>query len=112
VHKLLYGVLIASRKLHHYLQARKISVVSSYPLRVVLHNPNVTGNIAKWTVKLVELELDFVPYHSFKSQVLVNFVVAWMPPPCHLGGPNDSEPEAIPPVFTGPHWTLFFNGSS
>jgi hypothetical protein len=47
VHKLLYVVLIGSRKLHHYFQAHKISMVSSYPLRVVLHNPNATGNIAK-----------------------------------------------------------------
>jgi hypothetical protein len=29
VHKLLYTVLIASRKLHHYFQAHKISVVMS-----------------------------------------------------------------------------------
>jgi hypothetical protein len=46
VHKLLYVVLIASRKLRHYFQAHRISVVSLYPLRVVLHNPNATGNIA------------------------------------------------------------------
>jgi hypothetical protein len=47
VHKLLYVVLIASRKLRHYFQAHKISVVTSYPLGVVLHNPNATGNITK-----------------------------------------------------------------
>jgi hypothetical protein len=51
---MLYVVLIASRKLRNYFQAHKISVVSSYPLRVVLHNPNATGNIAKWAVELVE----------------------------------------------------------
>jgi hypothetical protein len=47
VHKLLYALLIASIKLCHYFQAHKISVVSSYPLRAVLHNPNATSNIAK-----------------------------------------------------------------
>jgi hypothetical protein len=47
VHKLLYVVLIASKKLRHHFQAHKISVVTSYPLRAVLHNPNATGNIAK-----------------------------------------------------------------
>jgi hypothetical protein len=47
VHKLLYTFLIASRKLRHYFQAHKISVVTSYPLRAMLHNPNATGNIAK-----------------------------------------------------------------
>jgi hypothetical protein len=67
VNKLLYAVLIASRKLCHYFQAHKISVVSSFPLRVVLHNPNAAGNIAKWAAELVEFELDFVPRHAVKS---------------------------------------------
>jgi hypothetical protein len=95
VHKLLYVVLIASRKLCHYFQAHKISVVTSYPLKAVLHNPNVTGNITKWDVELAD------------------FVANWTPPlPCHLGGPDDSEPETRALVLTGPHWTLFFDGSS
>jgi hypothetical protein len=59
VHKLLYAVLITSRKLRHYFQAHRISVVSSYPLRAVLHNPNATGNIAKWVAELAEFKLDF-----------------------------------------------------
>jgi hypothetical protein len=67
VHKLLYAVLIAFRKLRHYFQAHRISMVTSYPLRVILHNPNVTGNIAKWAVELAEFELDFVPRHAVKS---------------------------------------------
>jgi hypothetical protein len=59
VHKPLYVVLIASRKLRHFFQAHKISVVASYPLRVVLYNPNATGNITKWATELAEFELDF-----------------------------------------------------
>jgi hypothetical protein len=74
VHKLLYVVLIASRKMHHYFQAHNISVVTSYPLKAVLHNPNAIGNIAKWVVELVEFEMDFLPRHAVKSQVLADFV--------------------------------------
>jgi hypothetical protein len=66
VHKLLYAVLIASRKLRHYFQAQKVSVVSSYLLKVVLHNPNATDNIAKWAADLVEFELDFISRHAIK----------------------------------------------
>jgi hypothetical protein len=47
LHKLLYAVLITTRKLRHYFQDHRISVVTSYPLRAVLRNPNMTGNIAK-----------------------------------------------------------------
>jgi hypothetical protein len=51
----------------HYFQAHKISVVTSYPLRAVLQNPNATGNIAKWAATLTEFELDFIPRHTVKS---------------------------------------------
>jgi hypothetical protein len=68
VHKLLYAVLIASRKLRHYFQAHKILVVSSYLLRTVLHNPNVTGNIAKWATELVEFVLDFLPHQWSRAK--------------------------------------------
>jgi hypothetical protein len=85
VHKLLYAVLIASRKFCHYFQAQKISMVTSYSLRAVLHNPNATGNIAKWTVELAEFELDFIAHHAIKSQVLADFVADWTPPPSHPG---------------------------
>jgi hypothetical protein len=74
VHKLLYAVLIASRKLRHYFQAHKILVVTSYLLKAMLHNPNATGNIAKWATELAEFELDFLLPHAVKSQVLADFL--------------------------------------
>jgi hypothetical protein len=40
--------------LRHYFQVHKISVVSSYPLRAVLHNSNVTSNIAKWVAEFAK----------------------------------------------------------
>jgi hypothetical protein len=67
VHKLLYAVLIAFRKLRHYFQAHRISLVTSYPLRAILRNSNATGNIAKWAAELTEFELDLVPCHVVKS---------------------------------------------
>jgi hypothetical protein len=55
-------------------------VVTSFPLRTILHNSNATGNIAKWDVELVEFQLDFRPCHAIKSQVLADFIVEWTPP--------------------------------
>jgi hypothetical protein len=66
-HKLLYAVLVASRKLHHYFQAHRVMVVTSFPLRAILHNSNATGNIAKWVAELAEFQLDFQPHHAVKS---------------------------------------------
>jgi hypothetical protein len=74
-HKLIYAVLVASRKLHHYFQAHRVVVVTSYPLKAILHNSNTTGNIAKWAAELAEFQLDFQPRHTVKSQVLADFIV-------------------------------------
>jgi hypothetical protein len=62
VHKLLYAVLITSKKMHYYFQAHHVSVLSSYPLRAVLHNSNATGNIAKW--HLSWLNLNWILYRA------------------------------------------------
>jgi len=59
MHNLLYPILVASRKLRQYFQAHKIVVVTSYPLRAILHNSNATGNIAKWAAELAGFQLDF-----------------------------------------------------
>jgi ribonuclease HI len=39
-------------------------------------------------------------------------VADWTPPQCHPLGPGDKKPKVKAPVFTEPHWTLFFDGSS
>jgi ribonuclease HI len=115
-HKLLYAILVAFRKLRHYFQAHKIVVVTYYPLRAILHNSNATGNIAKWAAELAGFQLDFQPRHAVRSQVLADFIAEWTPSPSVPGGPGDGSgsprPEVGAPVFTRPHWTLFFNGSA
>jgi hypothetical protein len=93
MHKLLYDVLVASRKLHHYFQAHMVVVVTSFPLRAILHNSNATGNIARWTVELAGFQLDFQPHHAIKSQVLADFIVEWTPPP---SAPRGMDPDSDP----------------
>jgi hypothetical protein len=47
VQKLLYAVIITSRKLRHYFQEYSISVVTNYPLGDILRNQDATGRISK-----------------------------------------------------------------
>jgi hypothetical protein len=74
------------------------------------------GNIANWAVELAEFQMEFQPRHAVKSQVLANFIVEWTPSPSAPGGPDPiSDPTPVEPralVFTEPHWTLFFDGST
>jgi hypothetical protein len=74
VQKLLYAVLITSRKLQHYFQEHSISVVTNYPLGDILQNQDATGRISKWAVELGALNIDFKPQTTIKSQALVDFM--------------------------------------
>jgi hypothetical protein len=67
VQKLLYAVLITSRKLRHYFQDYSISVVTDYPLDDILWNQDATGRISKWAVELGALNIDFKPHTAIKS---------------------------------------------
>jgi hypothetical protein len=50
--KLLYVLLITSRKLRHYFQAHKIVVPSSFPLGEIIRDRDANDRIVKWSVEL------------------------------------------------------------
>jgi hypothetical protein len=47
IQKILYGILITSRKLYHYFDAYNILVVSDSPFTDILHNRDAIGRISK-----------------------------------------------------------------
>jgi hypothetical protein len=59
IQKLLYAILITSRKLRHYFDEYKITVITDFPLADILHNQDVMGRISKWAVELGALSIDF-----------------------------------------------------
>jgi ribonuclease HI len=97
--KLLYMLLITSRKLHHYFQAHKIVVPSSFPLGEIFRNLDANGHIIKWSVEVGEFDIDFCLRQAIRSKILVDFVSEWtkiqMPPP-------KERPE---------HWIIYFDGT-
>jgi ribonuclease HI len=77
--KVLYAVLMTSRKLRHYFQAFHIIVPSSQPLKDIMRNREATGRIGKWAVELNEFSIDYVHRSSIQSQALANFIADWTP---------------------------------
>nr|CAE04690.1 OSJNBb0015D13.5 [Oryza sativa Japonica Group] len=107
--KMLYAVLMASRKLRHYFQAHRVTVVTSYPLGQILHNREGTGRVVKWAIELSEFDLHFEPRHAIKSQALADFVAEWTPAPELVSVPETgSGPSQLPHTA---HWVMQFDGS-
>jgi ribonuclease HI len=99
VRKLLYAVLVTSRKLRHYFQEYSISVITDYPLGDILRNQDATGRISKWAVELGALNIDFKPRTAIKSQALVDFMAEWR------------ENQLATPTERPEHWVMYFDGS-
>jgi len=77
IQKILYGILITSKKLRHYFDEYKISVVTDFPLEDILHNRDATGRILKWAVELGASEIKFKPRTAIKLQALIDFLAKW-----------------------------------
>jgi hypothetical protein len=58
--KVLYAVLMASRKLWHYFQMYHIIVPSSQPFKVIMRNREATGRVGKWAAELNEFTIEYV----------------------------------------------------
>jgi ribonuclease HI len=98
--KVLYDVLMASRKLRHYFQAYHIIIPSSQPLKDIMRNREATGRIGKWAAELNEFTIDYVHRSSIQSQALADFIADWTPGAHEEVISKDAEA-----------WTVFCDGS-
>ena len=67
VQKLLYAVLMATRKLLHYFTDHEVVVVTSYPLGDIIRNRDAAGWISKWALKLMGHDIRYIPRTTIKS---------------------------------------------
>jgi hypothetical protein len=68
---------MATRKLRHYFEAHKVTVLTDQPLNDLFINKEALSRIAKWATELFEHTIDFGKRSAIKSQVLADFVVDW-----------------------------------
>ncbi|KFK40896.1 hypothetical protein AALP_AA2G057300 [Arabis alpina] len=73
--KLALFVVMASQKLRPYFQSHTIVILSTFPLRSVLHSPSQSGRLAKWVVELSEYDIEYKGRTCNKSQVLADFFI-------------------------------------
>ena len=50
--KLMYAIIMTSRKVSHYFDEHSITIVSNAPLADILNNPGATGRVAEWNIEL------------------------------------------------------------
>jgi len=93
------ALLITSRKLRHYFDEHKVTVVFDFPLGDILRNRDATGRISKWSVELRAQNIEYVSRKAIKSQVLADFIAEW------------TEAQQPTPTVILNHWEMYFDGS-
>ncbi|XP_013739462.1 uncharacterized protein LOC106442308 [Brassica napus] len=97
--KLAFAVVISARKLRPYFQSHTIIILTTFPMRTILHSPSQLGRLAKWSIELREYDVEYRPRTCAKSQVLADFLVE-LP----TGNMTNTEPDST--------WIPHVDGSS
>jgi hypothetical protein len=99
VQKLLYAILLTTRKLHDYFDNHKVIVVTGFPIGDILYNKEAIGRTAKWACQLGAHDIEFRPCTAIKTQALVDFISEWT----EQQVPGNPEAAEV--------WRMYFDGS-
>ena len=63
----------------HYFQAHHIAIYTKFLLKNVLTKVKLSGQLSKWAIELGQLDIKFLPRAVIKGQVLIEFVLEFLP---------------------------------
>ncbi|XP_062088902.1 uncharacterized protein LOC133795468 [Humulus lupulus] len=107
--KLALALVVAARKLRPYFQCHPIVVPTTFPMKSILHKPELSGRLAKWAVELGEHDITFQPRTTIKSQVLADFVADFSP---SIQKEAEGEAMCLDKETYNDGWTMHVDGSS
>ncbi|PKA57514.1 RNA-directed DNA polymerase like [Apostasia shenzhenica] len=112
--KLALALLVAARKLRPYFQSHTIQVVTDQPLLKVLHTPEISGRLLKWSIELGEFDIKYILRLAIKAQVLADFVAEFsttesvtmkskvIPWSLHVDGASGLQSQGVGILLTSP----------
>ena len=78
--KIVFALLVASRKLHLYFQAHSIIVMTDQPIRKMMNKIDAAGWLIQWTIELGQFDIEYRPRVAIKVQVLADFIAKFTYP--------------------------------
>ena len=104
--KLIFGLIMASRKLCHYFQTHEITIATRFLLQRILRNPEATGRILEWALELSSFGLKFESTSTIQSRPLAEFIAEWTPTP-----KEERTETTVPDKESPQEWIMYFDGA-
>ena len=73
--KLILALVTVAQKLRPYFQAHTIEISTEYPMKQVLHKPETSRRLMKWSIELSEFDIRYKPKIAIKGKILADFVM-------------------------------------
>ena len=101
--KLIIALVTTFRKLRPYFQAHTVEVPTEYPMKQILHKPETSRRLIKWTIEFSEFDIRYKPRTVIKGQILADFIMEFTP---------TASTEATQLTLDLPIWRLSVDGAA
>ncbi|XP_019226279.1 PREDICTED: uncharacterized protein LOC109207752 [Nicotiana attenuata] len=99
---------LAVSEIAPYFKCHRVCVLKTYPLRSILHKPELSGQLGKWAIELGGYDIKYQPRTPIKSQILADLVADFSPALV-----PEVEKELLLKSGTSSRvWTLFTDGAT
>ena len=75
IEKIVFALIVASRKLRQYFQANPILVMIDQPIKKSMNKPEAAGRMIQWAIELSQFDIEYLPRTAIKAQALADFIV-------------------------------------
>ena len=80
IEKIVFALIVTSRKLRQYFQANPILLMTDQPIMKSMKKPEVAGRMIQWAIELSQFYIEYHPRMAIKSQALADFIAKFTSP--------------------------------
>ncbi|XP_030970747.1 uncharacterized protein LOC115991144 [Quercus lobata] len=80
IEKIVFALIVASRKLRPYFQSNPILVMTDQPIKKSMNKPEAAGRMVQWAVELSQFDIEYHPRAAIKAQALADFIAEFTLP--------------------------------
>ncbi|XP_050246504.1 uncharacterized protein LOC126694327 [Quercus robur] len=80
IEKIVFALIVASRKIRQYFQANPILVVTDQTIKKSMNKPEAAGRMVKWAIELSQFDIEYHPRTAIKAQALADFIAEFTLP--------------------------------